>query len=97
MSPTYYALRDGNQVTIPTNYLSSDYQLPAFHVRGPSNEKPASRSNLHEEPERSYICKIVGITSSIASISVAMALPIDLNLAGGVYTIMVDALIGTSS
>lgn len=33
LSPTFYALRDGNHSTIPANYLSEDYQSPAFLVR----------------------------------------------------------------
>ena len=32
MSPNYLALRDGNQVTIPTAHLASDYVAPAFRV-----------------------------------------------------------------
>lgn len=32
MSPSYYALRDGHQSTIPENYLPSDYQAPGFRV-----------------------------------------------------------------
>lgn len=30
MSPHYKALRDGNQTTIPTDYLPKDYIPPAF-------------------------------------------------------------------
>jgi small-conductance mechanosensitive channel len=32
LSPHYRALRDGNMVTIPANYLPKDYQAPAFNV-----------------------------------------------------------------
>ncbi len=32
LSPHYRALRDGNQTTIPANYLPSDYQSPAFRL-----------------------------------------------------------------
>jgi len=32
MSPHYSALRDGNQSTIPANYLDKDYQAPSFRV-----------------------------------------------------------------
>lgn len=32
MSPSYHALRDGHQSTIPGNYLPSDYQAPGFRV-----------------------------------------------------------------
>lgn len=31
-SPHYSALRDGNQVTIPTDYLPTDYRPPAFKI-----------------------------------------------------------------
>ncbi len=33
MSPTFYALRDGNTVTIPAAYRPADYESPSFHVR----------------------------------------------------------------
>ncbi|CAD5253756.1 MULTISPECIES: mechanosensitive ion channel family protein [unclassified Imperialibacter] len=32
LSPHYRALRDGNMVTTPVNYLPKDYQAPAFNV-----------------------------------------------------------------
>ncbi len=32
MSPHYAALRDGNQVTIPENYLPKEYQTPGFRL-----------------------------------------------------------------
>ncbi len=32
MSPAFSALRDGNTVTIPPNYLPEDYEAPAFRV-----------------------------------------------------------------
>jgi small-conductance mechanosensitive channel len=32
MSPHYTALRDGNQNTIPANYLPEDYQAPGFKI-----------------------------------------------------------------
>lgn len=32
LSPHYSALRDGNQTTIPEQYLPSDYQAPSFRV-----------------------------------------------------------------
>ncbi|MEE3719127.1 mechanosensitive ion channel family protein [Tumidithrix elongata RA019] len=32
MSPTYYALRDGNHSTIPSNYLPDDYNPSGFQV-----------------------------------------------------------------
>lgn len=33
MSPTYYELRDGNQITIPKKYLSEDYNKPMFNLK----------------------------------------------------------------
>ena len=33
LSPHYRAMRDGNQVTIPSNYLETDYQVPSFNVK----------------------------------------------------------------
>jgi len=33
MSPHYKALRDGNLVTIPSNYLPKDYKTPDFNVK----------------------------------------------------------------
>jgi small-conductance mechanosensitive channel len=38
MSPQYQALRDGNQVTIPANYLQPDYKVPAFRTENSSPE-----------------------------------------------------------
>ncbi|MEQ8172734.1 MAG: mechanosensitive ion channel family protein, partial [Candidatus Eremiobacterota bacterium] len=32
LSPHYSALRDGNQVTIPSNYVSEDYITPEFRI-----------------------------------------------------------------
>ncbi|MDF5706169.1 MAG: mechanosensitive ion channel family protein [Nostoc sp. S4] len=32
LSPHYSAIRDGNQTTIPENYLSQDYQAPGFRL-----------------------------------------------------------------
>jgi len=32
LSPHYRAARDGNQITIPSNYLSDDYKAPSFNV-----------------------------------------------------------------
>ena len=32
MSPHYSALRDGNQTTIPENYLPADYKAPGFRI-----------------------------------------------------------------
>jgi hypothetical protein len=33
MSPHYKALRDGNQTTIPEQYLDKDYEVPFFKVK----------------------------------------------------------------
>ena len=33
MSPSYTAHRDGSQVTIPSEYLPDDYQVPSFNVK----------------------------------------------------------------
>ena len=33
MSPTFYALRDGNTVTIPESNRPADYQAPSFRVK----------------------------------------------------------------
>lgn len=41
MSPHYGAFRDGNMTTIPANYLSTDYDAPAFRVR---NIKPEDKT-----------------------------------------------------
>ena len=32
MSPHYNAVRDGNQTSIPQDYLSPDYKVPSFNV-----------------------------------------------------------------
>ncbi|ACK68972.1 MscS Mechanosensitive ion channel [Gloeothece citriformis PCC 7424] len=37
MSPHYSTLRDGNQTTIPENYLPSDYVAPPFRVQALNN------------------------------------------------------------
>jgi small-conductance mechanosensitive channel len=37
MSPNYFALRDGNQVTTPRHHLPSDYVAPAFRLRNTSS------------------------------------------------------------
>lgn len=34
MSPHYGAMRDGNQITIPNDYLSKEYQTPSFRLFG---------------------------------------------------------------
>ncbi|WP_414574590.1 mechanosensitive ion channel family protein [Anabaena sp. CCY 9402-a] len=53
LSPHYSALRDGNQITIPENYLPKDYKAPGFRLSTldsiikPSNGKDISET--HEE------------------------------------------------
>ncbi|WP_107666330.1 mechanosensitive ion channel family protein [Cyanothece sp. BG0011] len=37
LSPHYSALRDGNQNTIPSNYLPKDYQAPGFRIENLGN------------------------------------------------------------
>ena len=39
MSPNYFALRDGNQVTIPRPHLPPDYAAPAFRVQHKSGPR----------------------------------------------------------
>lgn len=34
MSPHYSNLRDGNEITIPSQFRDSDYKAPPFHVKG---------------------------------------------------------------
>ncbi len=41
MSPNYRALRDGNRVTIPRDYLPQDYREGAFRVQAPATSAPA--------------------------------------------------------
>jgi small-conductance mechanosensitive channel len=38
MSPHYRANRDGNHVTIPSQYLPRDYKAPSFNVRNKPDE-----------------------------------------------------------
>lgn len=42
MSPHYGALRDGNQVTIPSDYLPEEYITPSFNVNQIKKDKPMS-------------------------------------------------------
>lgn len=39
LSPHYRAARDGNNITIPANYLASDYKAPSFNVNIAKDEK----------------------------------------------------------
>ncbi|MFQ4145261.1 mechanosensitive ion channel family protein [Chlorogloeopsis sp. ULAP02] len=41
-SPHYSAIRDGNQTTIPSEYLSGDYAAPGFRVNSPSTNSQSS-------------------------------------------------------
>lgn len=47
MSPHYGALRDGNQSTIPTNYLPENYRIPEWHI--PSNRPPSPSQTSPQE------------------------------------------------
>jgi hypothetical protein len=38
LSPHYGALRDGNQSTIPSDYLPKDYQAPPFNIKTDKNK-----------------------------------------------------------
>lgn len=42
MSPAYSALRDGNAVTLPPDFLPSDYQPPTFRVQSPPTAQESS-------------------------------------------------------
>lgn len=39
LSPHYKAMRDGNQSTIPEDYLAKDYETPSFRVIDPTRKK----------------------------------------------------------
>jgi small-conductance mechanosensitive channel len=39
-SPHYMSLRDGNETTIPQNYLSKDYKHPVFEVQQSGDAAP---------------------------------------------------------
>jgi small-conductance mechanosensitive channel len=47
MSPHYSAIRDGNQTTIPENYLAKGYTAPGFrfHPLQQLFERPRDRGN----------------------------------------------------
>jgi len=47
MSPHYSALRDGNQTTIPSNYLDKNYQVPGFNIKQIIND--AEDRDLHSQ------------------------------------------------
>jgi small-conductance mechanosensitive channel len=42
MSPTFYALRDGNTVTIPAEHRPPDYEVPSFRVQTQPTPVPAA-------------------------------------------------------
>jgi small-conductance mechanosensitive channel len=46
MSPHYSQLRDGNQTTIPADYLPSSYEPPAFRVHGADNGSVIERRKV---------------------------------------------------
>ncbi len=50
-SPHYTSLRDGNQTTIPENYLPRDYKTPIFEIREVNSSQPVraqGRSSAEE-------------------------------------------------
>jgi hypothetical protein len=50
MSPAYSALRDGNEITVPSNYLPPTYEAPAFRgTRGSSPTAGPAPSNGQEQ------------------------------------------------
>ncbi len=51
LSPHYRAVRDGNQITIPANYLPADYQAPSFRVA--RIDDPAQEYNKDETTSKS--------------------------------------------
>ncbi len=52
VSPNYFAVRDGNQMTTPRQHLPPDYVAPAFRVRY-SDERVANPANVTRPRERS--------------------------------------------
>jgi small-conductance mechanosensitive channel len=53
MSPNYFALRDGNQVTTPRQHLPSDYIAPAFRVHyREAHDVPSAEDITADERER---------------------------------------------
>ncbi|PAX49099.1 mechanosensitive ion channel family protein [Brunnivagina elsteri] len=54
LSPHYSAIRDGNQITIPENYLPKDYQTPGFRfspLKNLSNSTNGKDAETQPEPE----------------------------------------------
>ena len=49
LSPHYAAIRDGHQITIPENYLPSDYQAPGFRVESLGNSRKENNHNQQEQ------------------------------------------------
>ncbi|MEL4895730.1 mechanosensitive ion channel family protein [Crocosphaera sp. Alani8] len=49
LSPHYSAIRDGHQITIPENYLPSDYKAPGFRIESLGNFSP---KNNHDQSEK---------------------------------------------
>jgi small-conductance mechanosensitive channel len=50
LSPHYSAIRDGNQITIPANYLPKDYTAPGFRVH--SFEQMFNQTNPSTKEEK---------------------------------------------
>ncbi len=57
LSPHYSAIRDGNQITIPENYLSQDYQAPGFRLSPLDNLFKQFNGNTPESGESSQLNK----------------------------------------
>jgi small-conductance mechanosensitive channel len=51
MSPTFYALRDGNTVTIPADHRPEYYEAPSFRV-GEITNSPRRRGDAEQDAER---------------------------------------------
>ena len=49
LSPHYSAVRDGHQITIPENYLPSDYQAPGFRIEALGDIPQDNNHNQQEQ------------------------------------------------
>ncbi|NJL70485.1 MAG: mechanosensitive ion channel [Candidatus Competibacteraceae bacterium] len=57
MSPHYSTLRDGNQTTIPVNYLPSSYEVPTFGLRLKGFKNMLGTGGNSREPAESQTIK----------------------------------------
>lgn len=48
MSPAYSALRDGNEITVPSSYLPASYEVPSFRV-APGSARVVDSTRTNEE------------------------------------------------